>query len=290
MTDQPQEPPRFLTHGPARPQIPVILAVPHSGRDYPPDLLAASRLPRSKLEALEDRYADLLVTDAVAAGATAMVAIRARAWIDLNRDEREIDPAMLDTPSPIPLIASAKVRGGIGLVPRRIADGGEIWRRRLSQREVDRRILEDHRPWHRGIATLLDQARARFGCAVLIDCHSMPPLPPTPYGQVAQLVVGDRFGRSAADRFGDRLCAVAEAAGLKVTRNAPYSGGHTLDRHGRPDRGIHALQLEIDRSLYLENDLRRPSSNATAITDLVGRIVAALTDEAISYPPALAAE
>jgi len=276
--------------GPAHPASPVVLAVPHAGRNYPPDLLAASRLPRSKLEALEDRHADMLVTGAVEAGATALVAIHARAWIDLNRDEREIDPAMLDAPPLVPLLASAKVRGGIGLVPRRIADGGEIWRRRLSQREVDRRILQDHRPWHRALAELLDRARARFGCAVLIDCHSMPPLPASSSGRPPHVVMGDRFGRSAADRFGDRLCAVVETAGLKVARNTPYSGGHTLDRHGRPDSMIHALQVEIDRSLYLEPDLRRPSDGAATVIDLVRRIAAALADEAISYPPALAAE
>jgi len=276
--------------GPAHPESPVVLAVPHAGRDYPPDLLAASRLPRGKLEALEDRYADLLVSGAVAGGATALVALRARAWIDLNRDEREIDPGMLDSPPLVPLLMSAKVRGGIGLVPRRIADGGEIWHRRLTRREVERRIIEDHRPWHRAIATLLDRAKARFGCAVLIDCHSMPPLPSQPVACAPNVVVGDRFGRSAADRFGDRLCAVVAAAGLKVARNTPYSGGHTLDRHGRPDRAVHALQVEIDRSLYLNRDLRSPSAGAAEAIDLVRRAAAALADEATAYPPALAAE
>lgn len=290
MTDQSQDAPSFRQLGPARLLSPVILAVPHAGREYPANLLAASRLSREKLEALEDRHADMLVTGAVAAGVTALVATRARAWIDLNRDEREIDPGMLESPPLLPLLTSAKVRGGIGLVPRRIADGGDIWRRRFSQREIDRRILRDHRPWHQAIAALLAEARARFGCAVLIDCHSMPSLPRQSPLLPPQIVVGDRFGRSAADRFADRLSAVAEAAGLKVARNAPYSGGHTLDRHGRPDQAIHALQIEIDRALYLASDLRTPIPDADGVIDLVVRIVAALADEATSFPQALAAE
>lgn len=291
----PAESPPFERFGPATPVSPVVLAVPHAGRIYPSELIGAAAVPRSRLEALEDRFADALIARAVRDGATAFVARRARAWIDLNRDERELDPGMiLGSTLPAHAIGSARVRGGLGLIPRRLAGGIEILRRRLSAAEIEARIVSDHRPWHAAIADALGVARARFGIAILLDCHSMPPIARDPAADTPRLtpriVIGDRFGRSAGARFVDRLASEIRAAKFPMARNSPYAGGHTLDRHGRPGKGIHAIQIEIDRSLYLAPDMRTAGPGMARMTAFFADIVQALADEALPLPSPLAAE
>lgn len=286
----PDRSPGFVRHGPARPAFPVVLAVPHAGQDYPPALLAMARAPRTRLESLEDRHADLLIDDAITTGATAFVATRARSWIDLNRDEREIDPGMIDPPPrPHGLIASAKMRGGLGLVPRRLADVGEIWNRRLSTDELAERVIGHHRPWHAAIAAALEEAQARFGMALLIDCHSMPPLPPHSAARPPHIVLGDRYGRTAPALLMDRMTSLVEAAGFVCARNSPYAGGHTLDRQARRTLGIFAIQVEVDRSLYLAPGLREPGEGLPRIRALIANIVAAMVEE-LSTPFRRAAE
>ena len=278
------EPPPFNRLGLAEPRSPVVLAVPHAGRDYPAALLAASRLGRERLETLEDRYADRLIDTAVAQGASAIVARRARAWIDLNRDEREIAPAMLDPLPRGPLLATAKVRGGLGLIPRRLAGGGDVYRQRLAPSDIEARIADDHRPWHAALADMLAAAHARFGVAVLLDIHSMPPTP-----GASAIVLGDRNGRSSAPRFLERIEAEAATADLTTARNLPYPGGHTVEQHGKPAIEVHAIQLEVVRSLYLAPGLRTPSAGLTRIARFVAAAVAALADEALSSPRTLLA-
>lgn len=284
-------PPTFVRLGPPMPIGPVLLSVPHAGRDYPEAMLAAAAVTRGRLEALEDRHVDALIGAAVAGGATAFVAQRARCWLDLNRDEREIDPGMLDPPPPTHrLIQSAKLRGGLGLIPRRIAGVGELWRLPIPAAEIDARIAGHHRPYHAAIAGALGAARARFGAAALLDCHSMPPIAGEAFGPAPQIVIGDRYGRSASARLVDRLLATVAAAGLAAARNAPYAGGYTLDRHGRPAHGIHAIQIEIDRSLYLDRERRNLNAGAATVAALVATLVSAITDELSREPPAIAAE
>ncbi|WP_156679575.1 N-formylglutamate amidohydrolase [Sphingomonas profundi] len=276
----------FARVGLAVPATPLVFSVPHAGRHYPPDLIAASLLPVEALAALEDRHADLLAEGLPALGATGFVARHARAWIDLNRDERELDPAMLAAPPrPGRLVSSAKVRGGLGLIPRRILGAGDIWSQRLADADVDARIAGDHRPWHAAIAAALHAARARFGVALLIDLHSMPPLS---VGG-ARIVIGDRHGRSSAPHLVDRLRTVVEAAGRPVALNLPYAGGHTVERHGRPRAGIHAIQVEIDRSLYLAPDLRTPGEGLPATRALVCRMAQAMLHALAEGQPAEAA-
>jgi len=288
MSNEVKEPPSFERRDPPGRAGPVVVAVPHAGRDYAPALIERSRLEAGWLAQLEDRHADALIDDTIAAGAVAIVATRPRAWIDLNRDEREIDPTMLTGRVPAgELISTVKSRGGLGLIPRRIQGGGEIWRRPLSIDEVAARISSDHRPYHAAVAAALAEARRRHGCAALIDCHSMPPVQRP--GQVPQVVIGDRFGASAAGRFTERAIAEAEAMGLRAARNDPYAGGHTLDRHGSPRRDIHAIQIEVDRSLYLTPDRARPGAGLSMVRRLVARIAAALAAECAATWP-LAAE
>ena len=277
--------PSFVRYGPLEPVTPVVLAVPHAGRDYPLPLRAAIRVPLAALKGLEDRYADALGLDA-RREETLFVAERARAWIDLNRAEHERDPRLDDGAAKIGQPQSAKLRSGLGLVPRRVGNSGDIWQHRLSADEVDQRIVTDHRPYHAAIAAALATARARFGVAVLIDVHSMPSL-----GAVEtapRLVLGDRFGKSAAARFTGRIEGVARAHGIAIAANAPYSGGYVLERHGEPRRGVHAIQLEFDRALYLDAALDGPGAGLPATVRLLRAIIDAVTDEAL--PSALAAE
>jgi N-formylglutamate amidohydrolase len=280
----------FLRNGPDLPASPVVLSVPHAGRAYSADLLAASRLPRATLELLEDRLVDKLVWRAVAAGAVAIVARRPRAEIDLNRDEREIDPTMVAPPPPAAgLIPSSRTRGGLGLVPARIGGAGPIWRRPLASGELARRIAEIHRPYHAALADALVAARARFGMAILLDCHSMPPRVPGAEA-VAEIVFGDRHGTSIAPDYVTAAVEAATAAGFSSARNVPYAGGYVTSRHGRPASAIHALQIEIDRSLYLDADLREPGPGFDRVARMLAAVAEALAARSREPPQAIAAE
>jgi N-formylglutamate amidohydrolase len=282
--------PPFLRVGPAAPAIPVVLSVPHAGRAYSDELLGAARVPLKTLELLEDRLVDRLIWRAVAGGASALIALRPRAEIDLNRDEREIDPAMV-TPPPPPraLVQSPRSRGGLGLVPSRITGAGAIWWRRLSAGELQRRVDEVHRPYHHALAAMLEDARARFGTAILLDCHSMPPRA-AGVPEQAGVVLGDRFGTSIAPRYLDVATSAARRLGFKVARNEPYAGGYITQAHGHPAEGIHAIQLELDRSLYLDEALRAPGPGFDAIAGLIAAITSSLSAAVLETPEALAAE
>jgi N-formylglutamate amidohydrolase len=284
----PESPPPFRRLGPAAPRSPVVLSVPHAGRAYSEGLLAAARVSRARLESLEDRLVDRLVWRAVEDGAVALIADSPRAEIDLNRDERELDPAMvLPRPPADSTVESARTRGGLGLIPARIAGSGAIWRHRIAAAEVARRIERIHRPFHEAIEAELELAKARFGIAVLLDCHSMPPR-----GTVgdAPVVLGDRHGGSIAEALVAAAERAGREAGFKVARNAPYAGGHITERHGRPRRGVHALQLELDRSLYLAPDLRTTGPGFDRVARLIAAIASALASAALNPPEAIAAE
>lgn len=277
----------FMRVGPEPSASPVVLSVPHAGRDYSAALLRAARLPRDRLETLEDPLVDRLVWRAVAGGATALVARAPRAEIDLNRDEREVDPAMVAPPPPTSsLLQSARTRGGLGLVPARITGSGAIWLRRMAGGELERRLNAIHRPYHDALARILETARSRFGVAILLDCHSMPPRG----GAAAGIVFGDRHGTSMAADYVEAAIAAAESEGFTTARNAPYAGGHITTRHGRPAKGIHALQMEIDRSLYLAPDLRSPGPGFDRTARMIAAVTAALAARALEPPQSIAAE
>lgn len=266
---------------------PVILSVPHAGRDYPPALDEALRVPAAALQLLEDRFVDMVARAARDRQPTLIQTVP-RAWIDLNRSEQERDPkvdAGADwTTQPR---ASAKLRSGLGLVPRRTGAAGDLWRRRFSGAEVEARIVADHRPYHAALAGLLEGARERFGVAVLLDLHSMPPLGT---GEGARVVLGDRFGKAAGARFVARAEEEVRRCGVPVAINTPYAGAHILERHGAPARGIHAIQLELDRSLYLDAALDQPGPGFGETAALVARVLSALADEALSAACQMAAE
>jgi N-formylglutamate amidohydrolase len=281
----------FASWGTENPSVPVLLSVPHAGRDYPPELLDALRLPPAALVRLEDRYADALTRRCVALGYPVIMARRARAWIDLNRDEEDIDAEMVqgalrsDYPTP-----GVKQRGGLGLIPRRLSGEGELWKRQFTLDEVQHRILSFHRPYHEAVADVLEQMRRRFSVAILLDLHSMPPIRGAASGPAPQFVVGDRFGKSAASRYAELLITQLQAHGFNVALNHPYAGAYILRRHARPCANIHAIQLEVDRSLYLDPDLRHPGVGFDRMDTMISALVSALVDEALGSDALIAAE
>ncbi len=287
MAESPAEPP-FLRLGPETPASPLVLSVPHAGRAYSAALLAAARLPKAKLEVLEDPLVDRLIWRALGLGVVALVARIPRAEIDLNRDERELDPALVTPPPPITsVVESARTRGGLGLIPSRIGASGAIWLRRLPAGEVARRVETIHRPYHEALRCALVEARERFGAAVLLDCHSMPPRNTK---TEAGVVFGDLHGASMAPHLIEAALAAATAAGFKVVRNSPYAGGHVTGRHGRPRENVHALQIEIDRSLYLAPDLRSPGPGFDATARMLAAVAGARADAILDPGQAIAAE
>nr|WP_310523116.1 N-formylglutamate amidohydrolase [Polymorphobacter sp.] len=239
--------PGFSVTGDSDGRWPIVMASPHSGREYPPAFLSASRLSLAQLRRAEDPFVDALL-DGVE-GVPVLRARHGRAFLDLNRAENELDPAMFDGTPPFTPHVTDRVTAGLGVLPRVAAQGMDIYRRRLSPDEARLRLAALHRPWHARITELLARAQARHGYAILIDCHSMPQpagvLPP-------QIVLGDRHGNSASPALLGVIERHFRAAGWRVGRNVPYAGGHTTEFHGAPLTGIHAVQIEIDRGLYMD--------------------------------------
>jgi N-formylglutamate amidohydrolase len=287
MTDNPG----FALHNFAEPSAPVLLSVPHAGRDYPDAVFANLRLPPVSLLRLEDRYADLLARDSISNGVPTIIAQRARAWIDLNRDERDIDVEMVngldrrDYPAP-----GAKQRGGLGLIPRRLSGEGDIWKRPFNAAEIEARISGYHRPYHACVSDILKRMREKFGVAILLDLHSMPPIAAIGPEPSPRFVIGDRFGKSAAGVFAHLLTAQIKYRGFAVALNHPYSGDHMIRHHSDVRRNIHALQLEVDRSLYLDPMLREPGKGLAALSKLVESLVCALAEQATGTETLIAAE
>lgn len=267
-----------------------MVAVPHAGRDYPAALLNDARVPQSVLSQLEDRFADRLVEPLADKGAVVFIAERARAWLDLNRGPREIDPAMIAGPPPRDLQPSPRVRGGLGLIPRRAGSGPLLWRRPLPMADIEARIADYHRPYHAALAEALESAKAQYGMAILIDCHSMPSLRAGPNGPAPTIVIGDRFGTTASPVLSDAVAAIARSNGHAVARNHPYAGGYTVEHHGRPGRGLHAIQIEIDRCLYLDAALDQPGSGLKAMQAMLAAIYTLLANTPESLIRPLAAE
>ena len=257
---RPYPPP--IIHAP-RNGLPVLLSVPHSGRDYDPALLANAAQGRCALEMLEDPLVDRLAWRAIAAGTGAVIQPVPRAVIDCNRGEDEVDPAAIALVSPAPV--GARARHGLGLIASRTHRHGALWRRPIDRAEFDRRVETVHRPYHCALEQALDALAIAHGEALLIDCHSMPP---RPRGE-ADIVIGDLHGASAAGWLSDAAAAIARGHGFRVARNDPYAGGAIIARHGRPTDGIHAVQIEIDRAAYLGRDLRTPGPGFDRVAGLL---------------------
>lgn len=268
----------------ARGDLPLVLSVPHSGRDYPGWLTAMAAGGRAALSSLEDPLVDRLLWRAFAHGPAAVIARAPRAAIDCNRAEDEIDPAVVEgSAAGRP---SAKARGGLGIVPGRTQRHGHLWRRPIDSAELSARIAQAHRPYHDAIADQLARTVERFGCALLLDCHSMPPVP----AGVPPLIFGDRQGRSAAPWVAAEAARIALAAGFDSARNDPFAGGHVVERHGAPETAVHALQIEVDRRCYLDARLRDPGVGFDRVALLFERLAIGLGRLILDQRPAIAAE
>lgn len=227
----------------------VVFASPHSGRDYPPDMTTQTRLTAAQIRSSEDAYVDDLIRDSVHLGAPVLLAQAARAYVDLNRDETELDSALIEG---IPKNrANPRVASGLGVVPRVVAQGRAIYHGKLTMVEAERRLDIYWRPYHNRLERLLQDTAGHFGHAILFDMHSMPReslrhMVPRPH-----VVLGDHHGKSAAPSITDRVESIFTDAGFTVSRNAPFAGAYIARRYGNPDAGRHCIQIEMDRSLYL---------------------------------------
>lgn len=267
----------FSILSPAVSRLPVVIAAPHGGRRYPPDVLARMRYPDVSALRLEDRLVDhLALAVARETGAALMLAHAPRAMLDLNRADDDVDWDMLGLAAPGPGPANGRARSGLGLVPRRLPGMGEIWRGRLSWAEVEARIEGIHRPYHTALANLVAQERERWGAVLLIDLHSMPPLPRIIGQEAASIVVGDRFGASCHGELVARTFSHFAGGGVLAAHNRPYAGGFALDHHAAPRRGVHAMQLEVDRAAYLDSQLVETGKGFGAMAALLSSLVLAL--------------
>lgn len=270
----------FLRHRP----IPILISVPHAGRHYPLPLLRGLRHPDAAPLRLEDRYIDL-IGDAVAqeTGAALLVAHAPRAMIDLNRSPDDVDWEMVAGRAAAMRPRHAvgrRARSGLGLVPRRLPGLGELWSSQITRSDLAERIEMVHQPYHATIAQTLETMRDRWGAALLVDLHSMPPLgPKTGDDAAVDYVIGDRFGGSCESRFVVAAFDHLNAARARSAHNRPYAGGYVLDRHGSPGRGISAMQLEVCRSAYLDGELREPGSGLPDVVRIVSGLVRRFADE-----------
>ena len=228
----------------------LVVACPHSGRFYPDALLKGSRLDPLGLRRSEDAFVDELFSAAPSAGAYWITTDYARAFVDLNRDAKELDAALVvDLPPDSAGFSSPRVDAGLGVIPRTVGDGIEIYADPLTFEDVQARLSDVYVPWHDALDRLLTQVSSEFGHVVLLDCHSMPCAASGVPSQ--DIVLGDRFGASCAPILMDEAFRFLEGRGFKVARNNPYAGGYAIQRYGKPDVVRHALQIEINRSLYM---------------------------------------
>jgi N-formylglutamate amidohydrolase len=266
---------------PARQTVPLVFASPHSGDVYPPDFVARSRLDLRTLRRSEDSYVDALFAAAPGCGAPLIRALFPRAYVDPNREPYELDPAMFDGPLPAFVNTnSSRVAAGLGTVARVVANGETIYRGKLSFAEAEQRIANCYRPYHAALSELVDATLSRFGCAMLIDCHSMPsvggPMERDPGTGRVDIVLGDCHGVSCDPRLTDLAERVLRAEGLAVQRNTPYSGGFTTQHYGRPGEGMHTLQIELNRALYMNEFTYERSAGFAALRRRLTRLIEAL--------------
>ena len=251
----------------------VIFASPHSGRDYPGWFLAESMLDPHVLRSSEDAFVDRLIAPAVAAGAVTLTARVPRCVVDLNRGADELDPAAIEgTPS---RRADPRIQSGLGVIPRVVAQGRAIRRGMLSGAAAQRRIEALWRPYHAALESLMAEAVARHGRAILIDVHSMPreallhlQAPPP------EIVLGDRNGASADPAISEAVHGALVEAGFRVRRNSPFAGAYVAATYGRPLRGQHVVQVEIDRSLYMDEGAVRPHAGFDGLAARLAGVIA----------------
>lgn len=266
----------FVLTRPESRSSPVIFASPHSGCDYTADFLARALPDRLLIRSSEDAFVDQLFDMAPGLGAPLIAARVPRAFIDLNRAADELDPAVIDGIQRAP--HNPRISSGLGVIPRVVAGGRAIYGGKLTLTEAEQRISRYWHPYHQALSGLIEETRAGLGQAILVDCHSMPheaiEAHTRPGDARPDIVLGDRFGAAAGRDVVDRIEAAFAAAGLRVARNSPFAGAHVAQAYGRPARGVHVIQVEIDRALYMDEALVEPLPGFAAFRDRLANVVA----------------
>ena len=276
----PELDPPFDILQPDRSPGPIVLSSPHSGDRYPAAFLASAKLSPFALRRSEDAHVDRLFAGGVGCGAPLIRALFPRAYLDVNREPYELDPRMFDGRlPPFANTRSVRVAGGLGTIARVVGESQEIYSRRLPVAEAILRIEALYKPYHRALRGLFQSALAHWGCAILVDCHSMPSACATErdlVGARADIVIGDRYGTSCHPAISDALESTLSQRGYLVRRNNPYAGGFITEHFGNPCIGAHAVQVEVNRGLYLDEKTLDPTAGATDVARDLTEMVRAL--------------
>jgi N-formylglutamate amidohydrolase len=269
--------PAFETVRPRRLKAPLVFNSAHSGRDYPDRFLAMTRLDGLSIRQSEDAFVDELFGRAPHLGAPLLRAHFPRAYLDVNREPWELDPAMFLEPLGESVnTTSPRVAAGLGTLARVVAENKPIYRERLSFADARMRIEGIYQPYHAQLQRLLGESLSQFGVAILIDCHSMPHLNRGGDRSAPDVVLGDRYGTACDGQLADLVETVFSGAGLRVARNRPYAGGYATRTYGRPQHGFHAIQVEISRHLYMNETTLARSSGFEAVRQITERLIMAL--------------
>ncbi len=255
--------PAFEVFEPENHNTPFVINSPHSGRVYPPSFLEQSRLGNLSVRKSEDFLVDMLVSGGVVQGMPMLRANFPRAFLDVNREPYELDPNMFEGKLPDYINSrSIRVSSGLGTIAKIVAEGEQIYAGKIAAEDGLSRIENIYRPYHASLRRLLTKTHVKFGCSVLIDCHSMP----SSAGQVSyhtrpDFVLGDRFGSSCSASITHTAKNLLQQMGYNVEVNKPYAGGFITEHYGRPHNGLHALQIEINRGLYMDEIRMLPNSS-----------------------------
>lgn len=281
--------PAYDLYSPAVQSTCVIFASPHSGRAYSAAFLAQTKLNSHAIRSSEDAYMDELFADAPSHGAPLIAARTPRAYVDFNRAPEELDPALIDGVRRI--LPNPRVASGLGVIPRVVAGGRVIYDGKISLEQAHARITQHWRPWHDRLQTLLDESARLFGQSVLIDCHSMPhEALDNITGPRPDVVIGDRFGASASPALVEEVSAALSDAGLRCVRNAPFAGAYVTQHYGKPGRHQHAIQIEVDRALYMNEQTLEKRADFDDLRRLMGAVAARIAAAGAADDRTLAAE
>ncbi len=286
--------PPFRLCRPAELRSSFVFNSPHSGKNYPQSLMRVSRLSARQIRRSEDVFVDQLFACVVELGAPLLAAEFPRAWLDVNREPYELDPKLFDEPLPAHAnIRSMRVAGGLGTIPRLVAENMEIYAKKPRLEDALWRIENFYRPYHRALRGLMAESSATFGHAVLVDCHSMPS------GCCAQenrqrpdIIIGDRYGTSCHGEISREIVRRFSDLGYRVTRNKPYAGGFITEHYGRPQNGLHAIQIELNRGLYVTEKNLKPTTGFASLARDVRQVMSQVVRFAgiVDHVPSVAAE